>query len=244
MKIINWIISRLKKKNIQNGASHFFNRHYQMHNVKRLSHLDTLGLDIRSKSVLEIGAGIGDHTYYYLIKSCSVVSTDARENLVNYIKKRFAVDTFVLDVEKNLHRITELKKFDIIRCYGLLYHIQNPEQFIAALKHKGSLLLLETCVSHDFREYGPHFVKENKANQTQSVSGNGCRPTRKWVYDRLKENFNYVYMPVTQPDHVEFPTDWSNPIEDRNKLIRAVFIASEKPLTNPMLSDIIPVRYK
>jgi hypothetical protein len=237
------IVAKVVSDNKHNGITHFFNQHYQLHNIKRLSHLDSLGLDIHSKSVLEIGAGVGDHTYYYLIKNCRILSTDARENLVAYIKNRFGVQVMTLDVEKDLNKLEQFEKFDIIHCYGLLYHIQNPESFINVLKGKSEMIFLETCVSHDFREYGPHIVSENTNNQTQSASGKGCRPTRKWIFDTLRKNFQYVYMPITQPNHTEFPKNWEQPMEDRTRLIRAVFIASEKEIRNPVLDTSIPTIY-
>jgi hypothetical protein len=226
------------------GMTHFFNQHYQLHNVKRLSHLDSLELNIRSKSVLEIGAGIGDHTYYYLIKNCKIVSTDAREDLVAYINLRFGVEVMKLNVETDSNKLAQFDKFDIIHCYGLLYHIQNPENFIKALKGRSEILFLETCVSHDLRQDDPYIVYENKDNPTQSASGKGCRPTRKWIFDTLKKNFKYVYMPLTQPDHIEFPKNWETPMEDRSKLIRAVFIASEQEINNRNLTDSIPKIYQ
>jgi hypothetical protein len=245
MQKLKSIVAKVARDKKQpDGTEHFFNQHYQWHNIKRLSHLDSLGLNIRSKSVLEIGAGVGDHTYYYLIKNCKVLSTDARENLVEYIKKRFGVPVMTLDVENDIEKLKQLERFDIIHCYGLLYHIQNPEGFINALKGKSEMVFLETCVSHDFREYGPHIVSEDTRNQTQSASGKGCRPTREWIFDILKKNFPFVYMPVTQPDHAEFPKNWEAPMEDRTKLIRAVFIVSEKEISNPNLTTSIPKIYQ
>lgn len=41
---------------------HFHSIFYLRHNARRQEHLATLGLDLGNKSVLEVGAGIGDHT--------------------------------------------------------------------------------------------------------------------------------------------------------------------------------------
>jgi 16S rRNA A1518/A1519 N6-dimethyltransferase RsmA/KsgA/DIM1 with predicted DNA glycosylase/AP lyase activity len=35
-------------------------------------------LDLVGKSVLEVGAGVGDHTLYFLDRDCAVVSLEAR----------------------------------------------------------------------------------------------------------------------------------------------------------------------
>ena len=60
----------------------------------------------------------------------------------------------------------------------------------------------------------------------------GCRPSRKWVWDKLNELMPYVYCTVTQPEHEEFPLDWSS---TKTKLTRAVFIASRHKIDNPNL---------
>lgn len=215
----------------------FLSKDYQLHNVARLRHLDSLALPISGKRVLEFGAGIGDHTYYYLVKGCEVTSTDARQELLDFIKRRFNNTVIKLDVELDIDKIQELPKFDIIHCYGLLYHVSNPKEFLEAIRNKANLLLLETCVSSDSRESGPHVLSENVNNPTQSKSGKGCRPSRDWIYNILKELFPYVYMPFSQPEHAEFPKDWSTPLEDRNRLIRAIFIASSAPIRNQLLSE-------
>lgn len=108
----------------------FLEREYQRHTVARLAHLDSLNLPIRGKRVLEVGAGIGEHTLFYLHRECEVVVTDGRPELVQFIRNRLAVTTHVLDVETELDKLTTLGTFDILHCYGLLYHIANPEEFL------------------------------------------------------------------------------------------------------------------
>src|SRR5688572_10851078 len=52
---------------------------YLRHNARRLEHLATLGLPIAGSTVLEVGAGIGDHTSFYLDRGCTVTTVEARE---------------------------------------------------------------------------------------------------------------------------------------------------------------------
>jgi hypothetical protein len=51
---------------------------YLRHNQRRQEHLITLGLDIAGKNVLEVGAGIGDHTSFFPDRDCRVVTSDTR----------------------------------------------------------------------------------------------------------------------------------------------------------------------
>ncbi len=42
---------------------------YRRHNSRRLEHLATLGLDLAGRKVLEVGAGIGDHTSFFSVEA-------------------------------------------------------------------------------------------------------------------------------------------------------------------------------
>lgn len=220
----------------------FLNPYYQQHNVARLCHLESLGLDLSNKKVLEFGAGVGDHTIYYLFKNCNVLPTDARLELVEIIKNRYGIRAEVFDAEKDLEKLEEFEYFNIIHCYGVLYHLNNPEKFIEAVSSIGETLLLETCVSPDHRPVDVYCIKENHNDLTQAVSGIGCRPSRKWVENELKKYFEFVYYPKTQPDHLEFPLDWNS--QPQESLIRAIFIASHIEIINSNLTRKMPNIYE
>lgn len=221
----------------------FLTHHYQCHNIARLQHLESLQLPMANKSVLEFGAGVGDHTYYLLAKNCNVTVTEGRQELVDFISSRYNIKAIKLDVEKDLPLIKTLPNFDIIYCYGLLYHINNPEEFITTIAPKADTLLLETCVLPDSSTYGPNLISENAQAFTQAISGTGCRPNRKWLFDKLKALYPFVYMPKTQPKHFEFPTDWDTVLDEPGKLVRSVYVASKKPIQNELLLDYIPSKH-
>jgi hypothetical protein len=99
------------------------------------------------------------------------------------------------------------------------------------------MLLLETCVSFGAEE-ALNPCREDGNNPTQSISGGGCRPTRIWVYNQLQRHFEFVYLPITQPDHEEFPLDWTSP--SSHPFNRSIFIASRQKILNPLLTENIP----
>jgi len=71
----------------------------------------------------------------------------------------------------------------------------------------------------------------------------GCRPTRGWIWQQLARLFPHVYLPRTQPNHEQFPVDWSTPDSARPAgLTRAVFVAARRPLANDMLASELLVR--
>lgn len=241
-KILDYFGINLEENKI---IQSFLNPNYQQHNVARLQHLESLKLDLDNKTVLEFGAGIGDHSLFYLYKNCRVIATDGRPELVNFIRKRLNIEAFVLDAETQLSKIESMPKVDIIHCYGFLYHISNPLEFIQAIKNKCNLLLLETCVSSDEKEPAPYIVNEVQAHLSQATSGKGCRPSRLWLDKILRENFAHVYYPKTQPKHPEFKTDWTKPLTDTGtNYLRCVFIASNFPVKNENLTMDIPKVYQ
>lgn len=239
------------------GAERFHEDFYTRLTNRRLEHLASLNLDLRG-SVLELGAGIGDFTSFFADRGCDVITTDARPELVSRIAGRFAaypnVRAAVLDVESSVslsdspgpgaailppNPARARHAFDLVVCYGLLYHLREPVKALDFMSAacRGALLL-ETCVSPGPGEHlNP--VDEDAHDVTQSVTGRGCRPTRAWVLSKLLARFPHVYVPRTQPSHEEFPLDWSAP-RPQGRLTRAVFVASCSPINNPMLLAELP----
>ncbi len=220
----------------------FGSARFQRINQKRLEHLASLGLEFAGLRVLEVGAGIGDHTKFFLDRGCQVVSTDARPEHLKVLRSRYSnIKVGHLDLDHPLAPANIEETFDIVYCYGLLYHLKKPAEAIEFMSRLWrQVLLIETCVAFGDGE-SLHLAKQSPDYSSASVSGDSCLPTRKWVYKRLRQHFEFVYMPTTQPDHEEFPIDWTSPPAE-SALIRATFVASRAPLDNPQLIESIPLR--
>jgi SAM-dependent methyltransferase len=220
---------------------HYFHAFFYLrHTACRLEHLASLRLPVRGQRVLEVGAGIGDHSRYYLDRGCQITITEPREDNLALLRRRFPdADIRKHDLESPGPELAD-ETFDIIHCYGTLYHLGNPAATLEYLaKMTRGMLLLETCVSFgDGMEV--NLVPEKREDPTQAVSGSGCRPTRRWLFEQLKQSFPYVYLPISQPNHPEFPTDWSRPELHTPPLSRAIFIASKTPLKNDQLATGLP----
>jgi SAM-dependent methyltransferase len=221
------------------GLEAFFSTSYRLHNNARLAHLAGLGLPLAGKSVLDAGSGPGDHTAFYLHRQCTVVGLDARPECVELLKRRFpglVAASVDLNIADDLDRFGQ---FDIVHCYGLLYHLERPAHALAVLSRVcRGLMLVETCVSAGKK---PMLVRvhEDGSQSTQSLSGMGCRPARAWVFRELKKHFPFVCATRSQPSHPEFPLDWTKPLPT-GRLSRAVFVASREPLDLPSLIGVLP----
>ena len=214
----------------------FHSNHYLRHTARRLEHLASLRLSVAGMSVLEVGAGIGDHSHFYIDRGCRITITEARAENLFYLKNRYPnCNVQFLDLESPSQ--VEGSPFDVVHCYGLLYHLSNPKQALAFLsQNTHGLLFLETCVSFGEKEE-INLAAEAPSDPTQACSGTGCRPTRAWLFKELQGLFEYVYIPTTQPCHEEFPLDWTAPEKHKAGLQRAIFIASRKRLENEILTS-------
>jgi SAM-dependent methyltransferase len=209
-------------------------------NEARMSHLASLNLPIEGKSVLEVGAGIGLLTGFFEERGCKVLSTDARPENVAEIKKRHPNrQVATLDLEQP-EAIGALGKFDIVFCYGTLYHLATPETALEALSKVSDMILLETSLSPGEDEASPTVAEPLFMNQANS--GVGSRPTKAWVLGRLKKFWGHGYISLTQPSHPDFPMDWAMPSNRENT--RAIFVGSRAPLANPLLTPSIPIRHR
>lgn len=215
--------------------------YYLRLNQRRLEHLASLNLGLNSASVLEVGAGIGDHSSFFIDRNCRIVISEPRKENLEIIRSRYPDNRVMrLDLNNPPDKFSEI--FDIVYCYGVLYHTDKPERAIKFMsdccKDK---LLLSTCVSFGDDE-AVNLLPELKSSPSQSISGRGCRPTRIWIYKQLKKHFNHVYLPVTQPNNDDFPIDWSDPGKHKAGFKRAVFIASRNPIDNQLLTENIPMK--
>ena len=209
-------------------------------NKARQDHLATLGLDQSNKTVLEVGAGIGLHTQFSIDRGCAVTITDGDPANVAAIRKRYPDhDVRSLDLDLALDA-ESLGRFDIVYCYGTLYHLQHPD---AALSRMASVcsgqILLETIVAPGAHAE-LHLVTEPPTSD-QAVGGVGCRPTRLWVLEALRRHFGHAYATLTQPDHPDFEMDWTLTKSFGN--MRAIFVGSRAPLCLPALTEELPVRH-
>jgi len=210
-------------------------------NRARQDHLATLGLDLVGKRVLEVGAGIGLHSQFFLDRNCTLTITDGDPRNVAEMRQRFPDrDVRLLDLDRPAGLPAGLDLFDIVYCYGTLYHLQHPDEALARLAEacRGQILL-ETIVAPGAHAE-LHRVTE-PPSRDQAVGGIGCRPTRPWVFEALKRHFGHAYASITQPDHPDFETDWALTRSFGN--MRAIFVGSREALRLPTLTAELPQRH-
>ena len=233
--LVKGFLSRLR--GAPRAGVEFTNDTYQRYIHRRLEHLATLGLPIPGHSVLELGSGTGELTSYFIDRGCHVTATEVRADALEHIKQRYPfIRVCRLDLDAP---DPSLGRFDIVFCYGLLYHLARPAEALRYMaEHCSGFLLIETRVSYGDEDES--YPQDEPADcHTQSAHGIGCRPTRAWVYNRLSEHFEFVYVPKTQPWREHYPLDWSDRPETE-RLSNAIFIGSRNILDSPMLLASLP----
>lgn len=206
-------------------------------NRARMLHLESLKLTLAGKSVLDVGCGVGNLTRFFLERNCRVTCIDGRPENIETLKRRLpGVPAYVARVDTD--PLVRLGRFDVVFCYGLLYHLENP---VDGLRNLASVcdefLLLETVVS-DHELPVVRLLDEPGDTANQALGGLGCRPTPSFVAMALtRAGFGFVYVPVTPPSHPDFQFDWLNNLDCArdNHLLRCVFVASRRELENPQL---------
>lgn len=210
-------------------------------NKRRFDHLDILNIDFSDKTILEVGAGIGDHTDNLLKYNPKFLYvTDVRDENILILREKFKANKIVSVGHLDMDNPDKLDNtYDICYCYGLLYHLSRPENAIQFLsEYTKDILLLETCVDY-LNVNTVNNTQEPQDVYSQSYHGQGCRPGRIWLYAIMKKYFEYVYVPLVQPDHYQFPINWT--MNSRpSRLTRSIFVASRRKISNCLLTEDIP----
>jgi SAM-dependent methyltransferase len=205
-------------------------------NATRIAHLRSLNLQLRGKSVLEIGCGIGHLSQFFINESCRLLSIDGRQENIEIFKKRNPeIEARLIDVEQQ--SLDSLGMFDVVFCYGLLYHLENPFSAIRKISRVcKELLLLETLVCDS--DLPVVRIESEPIDSDQALYGVGSRPSPNYVIFALSQaGFTNIYRPIVPPEGPEYNFDPKNNLDiSRNgHRLRSVFVASKKPLKNRQL---------
>lgn len=208
-------------------------------NEARLTHLASLDLPIDGRRVLEVGAGVGRLTGFFVDRGCSVVVTEARPENVSELRRRLpTIDARQADVEESLE---DVGRFDVVFCYGVLYHLESP---LRALRNMAAvcddLLLIETMVC-DSRDAVLRLEDETRS-ANQALRGLAHRPSPSYLAIALNRvGFDHVYAATDPPDHPDYRFTWLDNMDTarHGSLLRGVFVASRRPLQKGGLTSLL-----
>jgi SAM-dependent methyltransferase len=235
------LLSRFRRsKRTPPGEAPLFDQpFYEAITRARLDHLEKLGLPVDGKSVIDVGCGTGRLSEHFAQRGCEVTCVDGRAENIEQLRASYPGRTAaVVDVESDA--LLEQGSFQVVFCYGLLYHLAEPWGFLQrAGKLAGELLLLETCVA-DAEEPMLSLVRDPD-DPTMALRAVGSRPSAAYIAAALASaGFPCIYHPRSEPDHPDFRWErrGDRAVFRDGHALRQVFVASREPLDLPGLEPL------
>ena len=155
------------------------------------------------KTALDLGCGVGYFSNFLKNQGLKVVAVDGREDNVQEAKTRFPTITFYcMNVEDT--SIVELGSFDLVLCFGLLYHLENPFQAVRNFfSLTGKLLLIESVFVPD--SMPRLLLRDEGRDRDQGLNYVAFYPTESAIVKMCyRAGFPFVYRFSQLPEHEDF----------------------------------------
>ena len=186
-------------------------------------------------TALDVGAGVGYFTELLAKEGFAVIGVEGRETNVAVARGRFSHLQFELgDVEAE--SFPKLGTFDLVLCFGLLYHLENPFRAIRNLERvTGDILLISAATAPGSKASALLLGEKNEDDQ--SLTGFATYVTESSLVCMLRAaGFEYVYRMTKLPDHEEFRTS----VFYRRR--RTMLVSSRTPVSISGLTPMKSVR--
>jgi len=190
--------------------------------------LASLRNELQLRSAVDVGCGVGYFSALLQALRLDVLALDGRPENLEEAKTRVpGVEFRLADAEDN--RICSFGKFDLMLCFGLLYHLENP---FAAIRNLFALtakvaVVEGMCIPGSEPILG---VREEGLTEDQGLRHIALYPTENGLVKLLyRSGFPFVYRFRTPPAHQDYRTS-----HDR-KQVRTILAASTVPLRTEML---------
>ena len=178
---------------------------------------------LKLSNAVDAGCGVGFFSQTLAECGLNVCGFDGRSENVAEARRRFPHIPFEQgDVEDRT--ILQLGRFDLVLCFGLLYHLENPLLAIRNLRGltEKCLLLESMCLPED----KPSLLLRGEPRQgDQSLTDMACYPSEGGLVKMLyRAGFKMVYRVMPLPDH----DDFRETTEHARR--RTVLLASTEPI--------------
>ena len=174
-------------------------------------------------NAVDAGCGVGFFSQSLADCGLNACGFDGRaENIAEALRRFPQIPFAQADIQDRA--ILELGCFDLVLCFGLLYHLENPLLAIRNLRAlTDKCLLLESmCVPE---EKSSMLLREEPRQDDQSLTDLACYPSESGLAKMLyRAGFPLVYRVTPLPDHDDFR---DTPEHSRR---RTVLLASDIPI--------------
>jgi SAM-dependent methyltransferase len=191
------------------------------------------------KTAMDVGCGVGYFSNFLALMGMDVTAFDGRNENVSEARDRYPHIAFKqYDIEDL--RPSELEPCDLVLCFGLLYHLENPFRAIRNLSLLTKKFLIIESMVAPFEQPLAALVDETHSVD-QSLNYVALVPSEKALIKMLyKAGFVSVFRAQELPEHEDFKESMSC------KRRRGIFIGSKldvsilnfMKLTEPPAPDI------
>ncbi|TAK64230.1 class I SAM-dependent methyltransferase [Methylobacter sp.] len=174
------------------------------------------------KTCIDAGCGPGWFAERLAERELVVFGIDGRAELTEEARRRVPKAIFSTIDITSLQAAAFLPKADLVFCFGLLYHLENPFAAIRALYQASNrFLLIETQIAPE-EGAGFQLVSEGQ-NETQGLTYHALIPSRKALVKMLYvAGFSHVMRYTGKVNHIDF----NDSLSRRHR--REIFLASRE----------------
>src|SRR5260370_42068052 len=155
---------------------------------------------LKLSNAVDAGCGVGFFSQTLSKCGLNVCGFDGREENVAEARRRFPDIPFEEgDIEERA--ILQLGRFDLVLCFGLLYHLENPLLAVRNLRGltEKCLLLESMCLQE---EKASMLLREEPRQDDQGLSNVACYASEEGLVKMLyRAGFGTVYRVIPLPDH-------------------------------------------
>jgi len=209
--------------------------HYESLNTSRgalvSALLAQLKEPLRLRTAIDVGCGLG--YFSALLKSLGfeVSAVDGRQQNVEEASRRNSAIKFNC-YDAQSPELVKQGKFDLVFCFGLLYHLENPFLTIRYLREMTRNLLLVEGVIYPGANPIMGLVDEG-LTEDQGLNHVAFYPTESCLVKMLyRSGFPYVYRFHPLADHPEYRST------SRSRQVRTMLAASPETLSTALLRQL------
>lgn len=205
---------------------------YEKLNAARASIVSRFLLELKEplelKTALDVACGVGYFSGLLSSLGLDVIGVDGRlENVEDCLRRHPTIRFERFDAEDAALR--SLGKFDLVLCFGLLYHLENPLMAIRHLRALTQKLLLVEGVIFQGHEPVMGLIDELRS-EDQGLSYIAFYPTEACLQKMLyRAGFNHVYRFREMPSFPGYRKAGGLP------KVRTMLAASHEPIPTNLL---------
>lgn len=183
----------------------------------------------RKPTAIDVACGVGYYSKVLDSLGFAVLGVDARKENVEEARRRYPELRFEIFDAEDSH-LSKLGTFDLVFCFGLLYHLENPFRTIRSLSAMSSNTVMVEGICYPSWEPVMVLMDEYESVD-QGLNRVAFYPSEICLVKMLlRGGFSDCYLPRQMPEHEEYKRDF---LGFRK---RTLLVASKVQITSDLLT--------